>query len=334
MVITLGQPLIKRGSHFDLIEVKSKSGDSSAYQNGHLFRGKRGGIETGWREYIEDVAFQTYVLKTAYPNSSVDSYLLLPDKAKTTDIEGLLTQFKVRRAPENDRIVEVDFLEDESLVRDDEFLILFKVNNEVAELWDEVVVFADRLLQYVGEKLTKPSVKLGYKCRDCEYSKISMDGRCGYRDCWGKLADVHPRLLDLYQAGRLKQDGERLVDQRIADGFVSFDDLPKNYFMGTMGARRAIQVEYTGLNQEWINPALREVMMDIEYPLHFIDFETFRTAVPYHRGMRPFELMAFQWSCHTVPRPGEEPIHEGVAQFGKKGSQPRICGIITQLCWR
>ena len=110
--------LIKRGSHFDLIEVKSKSGDSSTYQNGHLFRGKRGGIETEWREYVEDVAFQAYVLKTAYPDASVDSYLLLPDKAKTTDIEGLLTQFKVRRAVENDRIVEVDFLGDESLVRD------------------------------------------------------------------------------------------------------------------------------------------------------------------------------------------------------------------------
>jgi len=310
--------LIKRGNHFDLIEVKSKSGDSRAHENGHLFRGKRGGIEKGWREYIEDVAFQTNVLKTAYPNASVNSYLLLPDKAKTTNIEGLLSLFKIRRDPENDRIVEVDFLGDKSLVRDDEFLTLFNVNNEIAELWDEVVVFADRLLPYVGEKLTKPPVELGYKCRDCEFSKIGEDGRCGYRECWGKLADVQPRLLDLYQVGRLRQNGERLVDQRIAERFVSFDDLPKNYFMGTMGARRAIQVEYTRLNQEWINPALREVMMDVVYPLHFIDFETFRTAVPYHRGMRPFELMAFQWSCHSVLRPGEEPIHGEWLNLKKK----------------
>jgi len=39
--------LIKRGSHFDLIEVKSKSGDSRDHENGLLFHGKRGGIESG-----------------------------------------------------------------------------------------------------------------------------------------------------------------------------------------------------------------------------------------------------------------------------------------------
>jgi len=85
-----------------------------------------------------------------------------------------------------------------------------------------------------------------------------------------------------------------------------------------MGARREIQVKYTELNQEWFNPGLREVMMDVEYPLHFIDFETFRTAVPYHRGMRPFELMAFQWSCHTVRSLGEEPIHGEWLNLEKK----------------
>ena len=42
--------LKKRGSHFDLIEVKLKSGDSRAHQNGLLFHGKRGCIETGWKE--------------------------------------------------------------------------------------------------------------------------------------------------------------------------------------------------------------------------------------------------------------------------------------------
>ena len=32
-------------------------------------------------------------------------------------------------------------------------------------------------------------------------------------------------------------------------------------------------------------------------------------AIPYHAGMHPYETVAFQWSCHTVPAPGAAPIH-------------------------
>jgi hypothetical protein len=31
--------------------------------------------------------------------------------------------------------------------------------------------------------------------------------------------------------------------------------------------------------------------------------------VPYHAGMKPFEQIAFQWSCHTINKPGDLPIH-------------------------
>ena len=44
-----------------------------------------------------------------------------------------------------------------------------------------------------------------------------------------------------------------------------------------------------------------------EYPLHFIDFETTISALPFHKGMRPYEAVAFQWSCHTIKKPGSEP---------------------------
>jgi hypothetical protein len=32
--------------------------------------------------------------------------------------------------------------------------------------------------------------------------------------------------------------------------------------------------------------------------------------MPFHKGMRPFELIAFQWSCHTIDAPGAQPRHE------------------------
>jgi len=33
-----------------------------------------------------------------------------------------------------------------------------------------------------------------------------------------------------------------------------------------------------------------------KYPYHFIDFETSTVAIPFHKGMRPYEPVAFQFS--------------------------------------
>ena len=51
------------------------------------------------------------------------------------------------------------------------------------------------------------------------------------------------------------------------------------------------------------------ILYSLKYPLHFIDFETYKGAIPHHKGMRPYELVAFQWSCHTVNSPESEPVH-------------------------
>jgi len=37
---------------------------------------------------------------------------------------------------------------------------------------------------------------------------------------------------------------------------------------------------------------------------------TQEVAVPYHAGMRPYEQVAFQWSCHTIPTRGANLVHQ------------------------
>ena len=78
---------------------------------------------------------------------------------------------------------------------------------------------------------------------------------------------------------------------------------------GPRGDRQRIQIERTRDNVEWINPGLAGRLQAFEYPLHFIDFETTALAIPYHAGMRPYESVAFQWSCHTIAEPGANPVH-------------------------
>src|ERR1022692_2305498 len=81
------------------------------------------------------------------------------------------------------------------------------------------------------------------------------------------------------------------------------------------GPRQIIQLTNTRSGKEWIGPALRDELAKLKGPLHFIDFETSTMALPYHRGMRPFELVAFQWSCHTMTSPGTQPAHREWINF-------------------
>jgi hypothetical protein len=70
-----------------------------------------------------------------------------------------------------------------------------------------------------------------------------------------------------------------------------------------------IQIDNTKASSEWFSESFSSILDNLKYPLHFIDFETYTGAIPYHKNMRPYELIAFQWSCHTITSKGATPIH-------------------------
>lgn len=53
-----------------------------------------------------------------------------------------------------------------------------------------------------------------------------------------------------------------------------------------------------------------------EYPLHFLDYETFAFAIPQFDGIRPFQQMVFQYSLHTIDAPGMAPRQTGFLSTG------------------
>ena len=55
--------------------------------------------------------------------------------------------------------------------------------------------------------------------------------------------------------------------------------------------------------------ALDRFLASLRYPVHYLDFETVMPAVPLFSGTRPYEQIPFQFSCHVVRRPGDEPEH-------------------------
>jgi hypothetical protein len=315
--------LRKRGNVFDLVEVKATSYDSQENRDcqadGYLslFRNKDATISQDWVEYLEDVAFQVYVLRELFPDAVVHPFLCMPDTSKVTRIDNLYSQFRLRRelrpGQGGERII-VEFTGDLEELRRDDFLTEEPVAAEVDYLMEEVKGNAKTFAASLEPRLQKVVVPLSTKCRDCEYA-VEDEIQSGFRECWGRLADVQPHILDLYRAGQVSGGNGITVNDLIRDGKVCLFDVEEESLrkedgsLGSYGARQLIQIEHTRSNTEWVSDKLKAMMEQFEYPLRFIDFETTALAVPYHSGMGPYEPVAFQWSCHTVGKPGAEPIH-------------------------
>ena len=294
--------LRKNGNRIELIEVKSKGFDPA-----EGIRGARGGILSSWMEYIEDVAFQKLVVQLAIPTAEIECFLLVTDKSAPCELDELPAQFEIKRAG---RTVEVDHHGDPAVLRRSKLLRLVPVDDEVAEVLPTVRQVASSMVPYIINGPQRAAPVIGYKCRECVYRTEATEAKNGFRECWGALANVHPSILELFQLGRVKGPGDqKLADHLIVQKKASLFDVPESALKGGYAERQKVQIRSTRQGTEWRSPQLRPLLERLEYPLHFIDFETSRLALPYHVRMRPYEQVAFQWSCHSLEEPGADLKH-------------------------
>ena len=81
-------------------------------------------------------------------------------------------------------------------------------------------------------------------------------------------------------------------------------------------------------NVEYLSPALIEELQEVEYPVHFLDFETFGSAIPRYATTRPYQTIAFQWSDHKLSKSGDLSHSEYLCSDDK---DPRIEFIETLI---
>lgn len=283
-----------------LIEVKSASLDSEA-DGPDFFRGARGGITSGWRPYLEDVAFQTFVLQQAFPEFEIHPYLCVVDKSKVATENLTFDQFTLSHS-EGSWAPEVVFHGDVERLRDEHLLRVCDVSDEVKELLPDIRSAAQEFADSIkGDSITKIAPEIGQKCKGCEF-RISEegDGASGFGECWGPLANPDPHLLDLIRIDLAGGKNRDVVAELAEEGKAGLLDIPDEFLTGATGDRQRFQLECHRNGAEVISPDLPSLLSGHSYPLHFIDFEGSRLAIPYHVGMRPYEQAAFQWSCHTL----------------------------------
>jgi hypothetical protein len=66
---------------------------------------------------------------------------------------------------------------------------------------------------------------------------------------------------------------------------------------------------------------IRDWLSQLQYPVYFMDFETFNPAVPLYDNSRPYQQIPFQFSVHRLDKSGGTLTHE--AFLGEPEADPR-----------
>jgi len=321
--------LEKKGNTVRLLEVKSKSFDGAEHLLS-LSEGRAGSLRGvrkphkilgPWAEKLEDITFQVLLLEKVLPGVIIKPYLVLIDTSKTARLDNIPSLFELVRRTSADgtgRLHTARYIGSPEQLADLDLVTEVDVSEEVAMLRDDVEEAAAKFESRLDAPLSVHSVDIerGSKCGSCEFRVGEDFEKSGFKECWGPLAEPKPHMLELFSIGTCRApDKSYLVDWMVRQGKASLFDIPEDGLVkadGSIGAnaeRQRRQIEYTRRGDVFISTDLRGKIEALQEPMYFIDFETSRLALPYHHGMRPYGLVAFQWSCHKVASHGQQPTH-------------------------
>jgi len=77
--------------------------------------------------------------------------------------------------------------------------------------------------------------------------------------------------------------------------------------------------------------AIQEFVDSLQYPLYYLDFETFNPAIPIYDGTRPYQKVPFQFSLHVVNSLGAEQEHHGFLSDGTGDPRPAFLAQLKSV---
>lgn len=319
--------MVKRGETIQLIEVKSSSlHQKDADKISEIT--KRGEVNSAYRHYIYDLAFQKYVIEKAL-GKDVEGYLMLINTDKACDVDGLNSMVRINTKTHE---VDVSGLDNytPSPNEGDWLLLPCDMNmvceeiiaNSTAEQADYMGAKFTDYVDMLVESLTDDTAlapRLSSQCKGCEF-RSEDPARSGFHRCWKECAGFSdedfrkPLSMELWGGSGFRKLKKLIEDKKYflsdlqpADYYNPKDSalsLSDTYFNNS--ARRQIQIEQqmSGDGEPILLSGIKDEMAEWKYPLHFIDFETSTVALPFTKGRHPYETTAFQYSHHQLDEDG------------------------------
>ena len=186
------------------------------------------------------------------------------------------------------------------------------------DVTDRLAEFSDGMETSIAEMLAVidsdecPETAIGRHCND-PYSCLLKE------ECWKHLPEHH--VMTLYS-------GKKLGEELIAQGILDISNIPEEI---KLNDKQRIQKDCVICGQPHIDTdEIKSFLKSLKYPLYFMDFETFATAVPIYDGTSPYQNIPFQFSLHVITKPGAMVEHYEFLAEGKDDPRPAFLSQLKQ----
>jgi hypothetical protein len=190
---------------------------------------------------------------------------------------------------------------------------LFTVESVIEQVLENQAVVKNLLMSELItlQKTVVPDIGIGPHCfdpYDCDFMGF----------CWKDVPEY-----SIFNISNLRKNKKFDLYNK---GILETTDIPFDY---PLNANQLLQVQADKTGETIIDkPGIKKFLESLNYPLYFLDFETFNPAIPLYNYSRPYQQIVFQYSLHILNEPGGQIEHRDFLAQPK--GDPRIT-MIEQL---
>jgi len=166
----------------------------------------------------------------------------------------------------------------------------------------EIITLKEEVKKRIGKQCDNP-----YECPFKKY-------------CWKNLPEYS--IFDL----------QRITEEQLTTlqdmGVEKIADIPDDFDLNEKQENQvvAVKAERDFIDKQSIENTLKK----LEYPLYFLDYETYAPAIPLFDGLKPYQQMCFQYSLHVIKSKGEKCEHYEYLHTGKDMPVEKLLSSLQQ----
>lgn len=168
-----------------------------------------------------------------------------------------------------------------------ELLEITEVTENVNAIYSSVVNQINAASNFINKEVINENI-----C-SCKYKT-----RSNHCDAFGYFNKTIPEF-SIYEIGRISA---KKVGLLVDNNQLAIIDIPNDF---ELNVNQQTQLESVKQVQPIINnPNIKRELDKLKFPLHFIDYETYASAIPRLDGLSPHKHLTFQVSIHTLTEEG------------------------------
>ena len=160
-----------------------------------------------------------------------------------------------------------------------ELLVEVDVTQEVNKISEGIEDRIKNLQEIINNKEPPTHIHIGSECKNGK--------KCICEDCHSFLPEDH--VFELVRGGKKSLE---LFEAKV----LAIKDIPDEF---KLTKNQNIQRQCAKTNQVHINKEeIKQFLDKLKYPIYYLDFEGFSTAVPIHDSVKSYQHIPFQYSIH------------------------------------